>query len=143
MIISVMGFLLLLLFLYIGHTYENNIQKTALKGLDLQLSGVIDSVSKFNGYNGFGIIDLRILSSNMKYYDPRNEKKNYYCIIKNFRAEIYDGHADEMYTGDTIHIDTGKKLISWRKGKENFQYIIWVNTDKTFNEIIKKHTRYF
>lgn len=76
-------------YFYIDYKEQNRIDKELLENLNLQLTGVIDSVDVFNGYGGFGIIRLKIISSNMDDYDPRPDHAFYYCVIKKGTAEIY------------------------------------------------------
>ena len=60
---------------------------------DLELKGIIYSTQKLQnelqGYHGRGIIRVNILESNINEYDPRDKQSNYFCIIKNGKAEIY------------------------------------------------------
>ena len=56
-------------------------ESIALDSLNLEMSGVVWKIENLNGFNGTGIIDVRIIKSNIKEYDPRNNIKYYYCLI--------------------------------------------------------------
>jgi len=115
-------------------------EKASLKDMDLHVIGIVDSVRKLNGYNGTGVISMKVLKSNIKYYDPRDSFRYYYCIIKNGYAEVYDGHASHCFVGDTLDINTNRGLISWtNKVKKDQQYTIWINTNNRFYDYIKNY----
>lgn len=80
------------------------------KGIEnLKLIGEIYEVlDDIGNYNGTGILRVRIIESNIKYYDPRDKQANYYCIIKNGKAEIYEGGLSGIKKGDIIHVDIAK-----------------------------------
>jgi len=116
------------------------IEKASLKDMNLHLIGVVDSVKKLNGYSGTGVISIKVLSSNIKYYDPRDSFRYYYCIIKNGYAEVYGGHASHCDVGDTLENNTDKELISWKnRGKKDQEYTIWINTNNRFYDYINEH----
>ena len=52
------------------------------QSLDLVLSGVVQSIDRPPSSNDFGILKVSILKSNRSFYDPRKERKFYYCLIK-------------------------------------------------------------
>jgi len=85
-------------------------------GLDLKMIGVVTFLNEDvrNGnFHGRGIIRLNILETNLDYYDPRDNQLNYYCLIKDGVAEVYDNTISEMQIGDTIQIDTQEQTIKW------------------------------
>ncbi len=107
---------------------------------DLKLEGVVEKVEKIHGFNGTGIIRIKITNSNVDYYDPRNKNEAYYCIIKNGYAEIYDGHAFSIMENDKIILDTEKDEIIWINDKgETHKSIIWVNDSDSFRKYLKEH----
>jgi len=129
-----------ILFFILNNKHERKIEKHALENLNLQLVGVVDSVDKLNGYNGTGVIKLKIITSNIKYYDPRRHLDYYYCIIKNGIAEVYDGSADNLYRGDTVKINTKAKVITWTHDRNEKQSAtIWINDSDSFYDYIKKY----
>lgn len=97
-------------------------------GLDLNMTGVVTFVNKeIRGYHARGIFRMNIIDSNINHYDPRDVQENYYCIIKDGEAEVYDNNVYEIEIGDTIQIDTNKQLIKWlNKSAEGRMYSISV-----------------
>ena len=68
------------------------------KGIDnLKLTGEIYEVlDDIGNYNSTGILRVRLVESNIKYYDSRDKQANYYCIIKNGKAEIYESELSDI-----------------------------------------------
>ena len=98
-----------LVFLNLNITKQKEIDKVCLEDLNLQLVGLIDTIDEGNNYHGYGIIRLKIISSNIKDYDPRSKQEYYFCIIKNGMAEIYD-HTPTKLKQDTLIYNTKLKL---------------------------------
>ena len=119
---------------------QKKIEKIGLTELGLKLVGVVTDVDKIEGYNGFGFMKLKILSTNIINYDPRNKLEFYYCIIKDSIAKIYDSNINECFVNDTIEIDTKKATISW-KNIDRYEQIftISINADPRYWEYIKEH----
>ncbi len=139
-------FLILFIILIIGGTVmilKNKIEgDTYFKNLSLELTGAITCIDCPENNNGFCIIDLKIISSNITDYDLRGKSNEYYCIIKNDRAEIYQcaGANIKYENGDTINIDTYKEKISLYKNGDTIKdNICGVYTDPGFFEYIKKY----
>ena len=111
-------------------------------GLELNMTGVVTFVNKDvrgGNFHGRGIFRMDILNSNIDYYDPRNTQKNYYCIIKNGVAEVYDNGVFEMEIGDTVQINTNEQLIKWlNKSAEGRKYSISVG-EVSFFKYIKEN----
>jgi hypothetical protein len=108
--------------------------------LALQLKGEVIAVDVPNGYNGFGILRVKILETNIKDYDPRNKSENYYCIIKNGLAEIYQLGVYDCKPGDIVMVDTKKREFTIQK-KEGANIIkdIVLYTNEFFYKYIQKH----
>lgn len=108
-------------------------------GLDLNMTGVVTFVNKDvrgGNFHGRGIFRINILNSNIDYYDPRDIQKNYYCVIKDGKAEVYDNHVFEMEIGDTVQIDTKEQLIKWlNKSADGRMYSISVGEVSFFSYI--------
>jgi hypothetical protein len=129
-----------IVFLYLGTKSQNEIDKIGLEDLKLRLIGVVDTVDKGRNYHGYGIIRLKILSSNLKEYDPRSKQEFYFCIIKNNLAEVYD-HTSATFEGDTLVYDTKSKLGAYlRNGKKEQEGTISINADKDYYKYIKQNT---
>ncbi len=110
-------------------------------GLDLQLKGVVYYVNNEigNGYHGRGVIRMDLLESNTKKYDPRKQQRNYYAIIKNNKAEIYDDNVYYVEIGDTLLIDTKEETIRWlNEDKKDKIYSISIGPPRFF-EFTKKN----
>lgn len=114
-------------------------------GLDLNMTGVVTFVNKeIRGYHARGIFRMNIINSNIGHYDPRSTQENYYCIIKNGVAEVYDNTVYEMEVGDTIQIDTNKQIIKWlNKGAEGRMYSISVGEVSFFRYIKENNLQGF
>lgn len=90
------------------------VKRNDFRGIqNLELKGVIFSVNndkEITGDHGRRIIRLKIIETNMDEYDPRNKQANYYCIIKNGKAEIYETLGGNI--GDSIVLNIPMKRIS-------------------------------
>ncbi len=129
-----------LIFFSLNIKKQNEIDKVCLEDLDLQLIGVIDTVYEGNNYHGYGIIRLKIISSNIKEYDPRSKQEFYFCIIKNGMAEMYD-HTPTNLKQDTLIYNTKLKLSAFlRNGKKEQEGSISVNANKDYYSYIKRKT---
>ena len=122
----------------------NVVERDDFRGIEnLYLVGAVDSIqqiiNKLEGYHGKGIIRVNIVKSNMDEYDPRNQQANYYCIIKNGEAEIYE-HPGRLKKGDTITLDVGKRKIIYHHSNENLGGLcnIWISPASFFDFIKKK-----
>lgn len=139
---NVLYFLAALIIVSVGLYYldwnRNRLNQLAFGNLNLQLTGVVYKLDKVSGFNGFGIANLRILKSNIKMYDPR-QKDNYYCMVKSGKVEIYDIHVSAMSIGDTIKIDTRKKVIYYLNAGKKEEGSTIVNTDNGFYRYIQKY----
>ena len=125
-------------FLYSQNKWQAEIDKVGLEDLNLQLIGVVDSVDNGDNYHGYGIIRLRIISSNLQEYDPRSKQEFYFCIIKNGKAEIYE-HTFVSKV-DTVTIDTKKKIISYIENGRRGVGSISINADKSYYNYIRRKT---
>jgi|SRR5690625_707888 len=76
---------------------------------DLMLTGeVYEVLDNIGNYHSTGILRVNIIDSNIELYDPRDKQANYYCIIKNGQAEVYESELTGTKKGDTILIDIKK-----------------------------------
>src|SRR5690554_2030807 len=87
------------------------------KGIEnLKLIGEIYEVlDDIGNYNSTGILRVRLIESNIKYYDPRDKQANYYCIIKNGKAEIYESKLSKIKK---------EKIKIFKIAKEQLKYIL-------------------
>lgn len=127
-----------IIFLKLNFQQQKQIDKDFLEDLNLQLIGVVDTVDKGNHYHGYGIIRLKVISSNIQEYDQRLKQEFYFCIIKNEMAEIYE-HAF-ISKVDTVRIDTRKKMIYYVEDGKEQAGSISINADKNYYNYIREHT---
>jgi hypothetical protein len=135
---------LLLVAYFLMEIKRQDTERVALDSLNLKLSGVVLDVKQLESTHGTGIILIKIINSNVDYYDPRSKVENYYCIIRNGIAEVYDGHAFSILPSDTVYIDSRAREIKWKndKGKINTG-TIWVNTDENFRNYVRERNKHF
>lgn len=106
--------------------------------VNLKMKGVVYFVNNKigNGYHGRGIVRVNLIESNIKSYDPRNKQLNYYCILANGKAELYDNHVSYTKIGDTIEINTKEKTIKWlNKEKSNLIFSLSIGETQFFDFI--------
>ena len=78
---------------------------------DLMLTGeVYEVLDNIGNYHSRGILRVNIIETNIEFYDPRDKQANYYCIIKNGQAEVYESDLAKVAVGDTIFIDVNNRV---------------------------------
>src|SRR5258705_2137497 len=116
-------FLLLALFAVAFGIYdairENEENKKYFRDLNLMLKGVVESVDLSYIPNGFGVVKVSIIESNKNFYDPRKDRKYYYCIIKDNQAEFYQYGLYDCKVGDTIEVNTRKRIFIIKNGAKS------------------------
>ena len=109
-------------YLYINRIEEGLVRVNAMNftGIEnLELTGIVYSVQDLKskqgkrGYDPARIIRLNIVKSNMVEYDPRDKQANYFCIIKDGRAEIYAGGPTDLKEGDTLKLNIPERTMSF------------------------------
>ncbi|OMP74878.1 MULTISPECIES: hypothetical protein [unclassified Chitinophaga] len=121
---------------------KNQTNKLALENLDLQLTGIVENVENGDNFHGYGIVRLRIVSSNIQTYDPRGKLQYYFCVIKDGVAEVYD-HAStsNTFVGDTLVYNTKeKKGAIIKNGKKTQEGSIGVSTEDAYYRYIERKT---
>ena len=142
LVLICLGLIGILIFFFVSGKQSNKINKIGLSKANLIFSGIVTDVDEVQGYNGYGIIKMKIISSNIKEYDPRDSIEFYYCLIKHGRAEVY-GHAFTNMIGDTLNIDTQKRLMSiGSKGNESDEGSISINPDKNYYQYIRNKSEF-
>lgn len=127
-------------YFFYADSVESNQLAAELEKSNLVFSGVVTNIKEVNGYNGYGIITLRILNSNTQVYDPRDAVKYYYCIIKNDVAEVYD-HAFARMIRDTLNINTSKRIMSiGSRGNEKEEGSIHINPNEGYFNYISQNS---
>jgi len=137
--------IILLCLTYVGCVKKIQSKNKTEKGwrdfsdLDIKLKGVVYYVNKNINkgfFHGRGIIRIKIIETNTEYYDPRKKQLNYFCIIKNNKAELYDTNVNETEIGDTIVLNTTTQNIKWiKKSKENKVFSISIGEVDFFDYI--------
>ena len=129
---------------YTNKTREQNATKY-FSTFDLNLKGKVLSVNVPDRFHGCGIIDLKILSTNIKYYDPRKELDGYLCLIKDSIAQIYQQGARSCSPGDIVEINTKDKKISViRESRGNISSTIRLYPHRSFYKYVeKRHQSFF
>jgi len=121
---------------------RNEAEKNALEDLNLQLTGVVESIQEGDNFHSYGIIRLRIISSNVQDYDARGKLPYYFCTIKGNMAEVYQ-HVSKLRTfvGDTLTYDTKKKLgARVKNGRKTEEGSISVSRVDDYYRFIERET---
>lgn len=122
---------------------ENKEQSEYFDSLDLELTGIVQSIDLPSPYNGFGILKVSVIKSNFNQYDPRESKEHYYCIIRNGQAELYQFALYDCEIGDSIEVSTKDRLFLVHKktGKTIQKEMILYDNDKFYDYIKKNHQK--
>jgi hypothetical protein len=116
--------------------------KKYFNDLNLHLQGEVLAADAPNGFNGFGIVSVKTLESNINYYDPRGKSKNYYCIIKNGFAEIYQLGIRECEIGDIVTVDSKKREFTiYKKDGNKLVRNLTLYTNEFFYKYLQKHQK--
>jgi hypothetical protein len=131
-------------FLFLRDLFESmQIEDEYFSSLNLVLKGVVQDVDRPESSNGFGILEVSILNSNLDNYDPRNTREYYYCIIKNGKAEIYQCAVSQIQVGDTVEINTRKKGFKLLRNDSTFEEpLLLYDKPQLFNYAKKYHQRF-
>lgn len=130
-------FLLLGVFFLYKLKKDKNDLHAYLTNLNLKMVGVlVTDVDCPNGYNGFCILDIKVLQSNIKNYDERSKNTYYYLgVIKDSVAQIYQ-YVHDCKKGDTVVIDTKNNIILCNGLRYDS---ILVNPDPRFYLYVEKY----
>jgi hypothetical protein len=138
----VIGFIIVTALFFYSIAREASNNRTYFNDLNLTLKGEVLAADVPNGYNGFGILRVKILASNINYYDPRGKIKNYYCIIKNGIAEVYQHGISECESGDIVTVDARKREFTiYKKDGKNFVRDIVLYTNEFFYKYLQKYQK--
>lgn len=111
------------------------------KGIeDLILIGeVYEVLDDIGNYHSTGILRINIIETNMEYYDPRDKQANYYCIIKNGKAEIYESNLSKVNIGDTLLINIPERItLIYNAATENKKRLGTMIYPRNFFDFIKR-----
>jgi hypothetical protein len=122
---------------------SHNRQKNYFDKLDLRLTGVVESLDLSYLPNGFGVVKVKILQANKNFYDPRKDLKYYYCLIKNGYAEFYQHGLYNCEIGDTVDVNTRKRVFVIKNGsKTDVEDISLLMFDEFYDYVKKKHQKF-
>lgn len=140
----IIGIPVLIIFIIWKESSDAADQREYFSSLHINLKGVVTYVDAPNGFNAFGVVGLDLIQSNIKEFDQRNERGNYYCLIKNNKAEIYQWECRECAVGDTVLINTDNSLFEFygaNHAKINLPLMLYDN--RSFWEYVEKNYQKF
>lgn len=118
-------------------------ERKYFEDLNLKLTGIVELVDLSYIPNGVGVVDVKIIESNKDFYDPRSNHEYYYCLIKNNKAEFYQQALYECAIGDTIKVDTRKRIFIIQNGAKRIKEdIVLMKYDKFFDYVRNKHQKF-
>jgi len=121
---------------------EHDRVESYFKSLNLELTGVLkDDPYCPNGYNGFCVLSLDVIKSNISDYDPRNKLPAYYSIIKGRQAEVYQLMASDCKKGDTVLISM--KDRTFQSLRTRVTHPILLNTNASWFEYLNEYHQKF
>jgi hypothetical protein len=136
------GFTIVAVWFFYSIAKSSSDNRKYFSDLHLTLKGEVLATDVPDGYNGFGILRVKIIESNISSYDPRGERKNYYCIIKNGIAEIYQIGIRECEIGDTVTVDAGKmEFTIYKKDGTSQVRDMVLYTNEFFYKYLQKHQK--
>lgn len=139
----ILAFIFILIVGVYSTVSQNNKDKKYFNDLNLKLTGIVESVDLSYIPNGFGVVKVGIIESNIDFYDPRNDLDYYYCIVKNKKAEFYQHGLYNCAIGDTIEVDTRKRSFLIRNGQKiDREDISLLKYNKFYEYVQKKHQKF-
>src|SRR5690554_2636622 len=107
---------------------------------DLKLTGVIyEVIDNIGNYHGTGILRVNIIETNVEYYDPRDHQANYYCIIKNGKAELYVKGVSDIKPNDSIFVNISQEKSIVFNSKRNYnRQLSFIVYPRRFFDFIKR-----
>jgi len=110
-------------------------QNAYFENFNLVFNGVV--TEKEITSNGAGIVRLDLNESNVNFYDPREKYGNYFCVIKNEKAELVMSRLFLVKIGDSIVVNDSVRL--YRAGKLKEKWKLHLSTSATYLFIDSKH----
>ncbi len=144
MIFPFLGMVVLCIFLLVKNFRVSSSEDLYLNQLDLHLEGVITYVETGAGFNGFGIIGAQVITSNKFFIDDRKHKKYLYCLLKSDKVELYQILSTDACTiGDTILVNTAKKLFSVKNGSKSITFPIKLCRNESYWRFVQNRFQKF
>lgn len=123
---------------------DDNLEEVDIKNFkgikNLKLTGeVYDVLSDIGNYHSTGILRVNIIETNMEYYDPRDKQANYYCIIKQGKAEFYVKGVSDIKPNDSIYINIleGKSMV-YNSNRDFHRELSMIVYPRRFFDFIKR-----
>ncbi|HWB25620.1 MAG TPA: hypothetical protein VG738_09075 [Chitinophagaceae bacterium] len=133
-------FILIGFFFFYGFYRKEEDTKRYLVNLDLKMRGVLlTSPDCQNGFNGFCILNVRVIKGNIRYYNPVGKENAYFAEIKNDTALLFQDGVGNLKKGDTIIVDTKAQSITCN----GLRYSILLNDDYRFYNYVNKNYSLF
>lgn len=107
-----------------------------LADLHLKLEGTLtENPDCPDSYNGFCVLHVKVIKSNIDEYLPQNKLKAYSAIIKDSNALILQQGIHDAQNGDTIYVDTKSGYIVCN----HLSYSILLTDTHRFYEYVEQH----
>jgi hypothetical protein len=101
-----------------AYIYMMNVNaKEYLNTLNINVRGVVIETKRVTEQND-ALITMNLLNSNKTYHDVRDERKVFFCVIKNGKMEFFVSSLMNYDVGDTISINTKERIIVNETKKE-------------------------
>jgi hypothetical protein len=127
--------------IYKGCQSDKN-REQQIENLVLELSGVVEYIDIPSGYNGFGIVGVKVLYSNQQNIPIKNPNNAQYCVVKEKQAEFYQYSPELCNIGDTVYVNTSTETFLITKPNTNpIDRGILLNDDERFWKYVLKHTK--
>ena len=123
---------------------ESKTEREYLDSLRLEFRGVIQFMETPNNFNGFSVMNVSVIHSSIARYDQRETLDCYYCVILDGGAQFYPGDIRECAIGDTIEVNTSKRLFLVHKTNGDIlkkEMIFYTN--EQFYRYVRKHYKDF
>jgi hypothetical protein len=123
---------------------ESKKEREYLDSLGLEFRGVIQFMETPDNFNGFSVMNVSVIHSNIVKYDKREMLDCYYCVILGGSAQFYPGDIRECDIGDTIEVNTSKRLFLVHKiNGEILKKEMIFYTNEQFYRYVQKHYKNF
>jgi hypothetical protein len=106
------------------------------------LNEIVQYVDAPSGYNGFGIVGVKVLHSNQQNIPIKNLHNAQYCVLKEEQAEFYQYSPELCDVGDTVYVNTSTQtFLITKPNSTHIDRGILLNDDERFWKYVLKHTK--
>lgn len=132
----------LVIFILIVYVKKHSINSEGdeIKNLDLNIKGIVTNTLELDYGHDYGIITLDLESSNIDFYDKRNELEKFFGVIKSGNAEIVVEGISEFQKGD-LYILKGEEYKIFRNNRlvvDDYYGYLSTSVFNPYNEIRRK-----